>query len=291
MGFDAKDRVVVLHLDDLGMSSASIAAYRDLLVVDETLSGSAMVPCDHFSAIADLSRNRGPTRVDLGIHLTLISEWDQVRWRPLSVGSDDRSGLTDSDGFFWSTTQAMYDAAPAAAVEKEVRAQIDAALSVGVDVTHLDSHVFVLLHSTYLESFLRVAEDYRLPPFVLRQDETLLRSQYPTIEAERLIALRRRAMDAGVPFFDHLRVLSFDRPGERLEQAREALETLPPGLTYFLFHPSHDTPEARSLTPEWRVRVADYDLLRSESLRKVIAENGVQVVGCRAIRDAMRASS
>ena len=72
------------------------------------------------------------------MHLTLNSEKQPYRWRPLT-NPPRSAGLTDEAGYFWSTVPAVRKHAAPEAVEAELRAQIDAALAAGIDVTHLDA--------------------------------------------------------------------------------------------------------------------------------------------------------
>ena len=51
-------------------------------------TGSVMVPCPWFPEIARIARERPD--MDLGGHLTLTSEWDDFRWRPLTGSSAGR---------------------------------------------------------------------------------------------------------------------------------------------------------------------------------------------------------
>src|SRR5271168_3727172 len=60
-------------------------------------SASAMVPCPWFCEVAEYA-SRNPGR-DLGIHLTLTSEWNSYRWRPL-IGTQSGASLVDGTGHF-----------------------------------------------------------------------------------------------------------------------------------------------------------------------------------------------
>jgi hypothetical protein len=93
-----------------------------------------------------------------------------------------------------------------------------------------------------------------------------------------------------LPTFEHADVMPLERHENRLETAMQLLAQAPAGLTYFLFHPSIDTPELRAFAPDWRARVADYELFTSDVWRAALAGTGVRVIGWRAIRDALRAS-
>ncbi len=96
------------------------------------------------------------------------------------------------------------------------------------------------------------------------------------------------AEGAGLPLFDHAVVMPLERHEERQADALRLLAQAPPGLTYVIFHPSTDSPELRAFAPDWRARVADYHLFISDTLRQLLAEAGVQVIGFRALRDVMR---
>ena len=73
LGFQADDRVVVVHADDIGMCHATLPAIDQLMAFGLVTPASAMVPCPWFLEAASWHR-RNP-QFDLGIHLTLTSEW------------------------------------------------------------------------------------------------------------------------------------------------------------------------------------------------------------------------
>jgi hypothetical protein len=291
LGFSPTDRVVILHADDIGSSHSSVAAYADLLAAGVMSSAATMVPCPWFPAAAALCRQRSDDpRLDMGVHLTLNCEWDGYRWGPIST-RDPASGLLDDEGYFHRREPAAQTGANLDAVERELRAQIDRALAAGIDVTHLDTHMLTLFHPRLLPVYLRLSQQYRLPAFFLRPDaEQLDRWGYDLDDAEEVAALVRQAEAAGLPLFDHADVMSLDQHEHRLEEAVERLAQAPPGLTYFLFHPAIDTPELRAFAPDWRSRVADYQLFTNATLRATLAHAGLQVIGWRAIRDVMRNS-
>ena len=69
----------------------------------------------------------------IGVHLTLTSEHRGYRWRGLTSGAS----LHDDEGFFPTTTEVALQRVDAAEARAECRAQLETALSWGVDVTHL----------------------------------------------------------------------------------------------------------------------------------------------------------
>ncbi len=289
IGFASTDRVVILHADDIGSSQGTVAAYVDLVEAGAMSSAATMVPCPWFPAAAAFCRqHRDDPRIDMGVHLTLNCEWSAYRWGPIST-RNPASGLLDEEGYFHRREPAAQTEADLGAVERELSAQIDRALAAGIDVTHIDTHMLTLFHPRLLPIYLRLSQRYRLPAFLLRPDaEQLHRWGYGLDDAQEVAALVRQAEAAGLPLFDHADVMSLDRHEQRLEEAVERLTQAPPGLTYFLFHPAIDTPELRAFAPDWRSRVADYELFTSDAWRQAVREAGVQVVGWRAIRNVMR---
>ena len=68
------------------------------------------------------------------------------------------------------------------------------------------------------------------------------------------------------------------------------LSDLPAGVTHFLFHPSIDTPELRAIAPDWPSRVANYHTFMDPQLKKVIKNQGIQVIGYQHLRALMHSA-
>ena len=83
LGLTDKDRAVIIHTDDIGMCQASVTAYKDLMEFGIISSGATMVPCPWFLEAAKLCREH--PEYDMGVHLTLTSEWQTYRWGPVST--------------------------------------------------------------------------------------------------------------------------------------------------------------------------------------------------------------
>ena len=80
LGYGPEERVVVVHVDDIGMSEAANAGALQALEGAATC-GSVMVPCPAFEAAAELASARPD--LDLGVHLTLNAEYETYRWNPV----------------------------------------------------------------------------------------------------------------------------------------------------------------------------------------------------------------
>ncbi|MBE2222603.1 MAG: polysaccharide deacetylase family protein [Anaerolineae bacterium] len=289
LGLSDNDRVVIFHADDIGMCHASYAAYVDL--VDDGLFSSAatMVPCGWFPATAVFCREHRSTKtIDIGVHVTLTSEWDNFRWRPVAPISAD-SGLVDDEGYLHRGCEPVQTQAEVGAVHQEITAQVERALAAGIDVTHMDSHMGCVFHPRLLLTYLQIAQQYQLPALMLRptiSDELI--QMFGQVEADWIVQQASALEAAHFPLFDSIVGMPLDRHENRLEDAKQILGELPAGVHYVLAHPSVDTPELRAIAPDWRSRVADYDLFMSEAWRREIERAGVTVVGWRKLRDMMR---
>ena len=119
------------------MTHGSNVAFRELSARGVVSSGSVMAPCPWFPETLEMAA--ADPSLDLGVHLTLNAEKRPVKWRPLT-NPPRSAGLTDENGYFWPNPASVRRNAAPEAVEAELRAQIDAALAGGIDVTHLDAH-------------------------------------------------------------------------------------------------------------------------------------------------------
>src|SRR5712691_9735244 len=167
LGYPADAKLLIVHADDLGMAhsidAATIKAFESGLVS----SGSIMVPCPWLPEIAAYARSH--PEADLGLHLTLTSEWTSYRWGPV-LSKDRVASLLDKSGYFYLTESEAAAHLDVKEAEAEVRAQIDRARAFGIQPTHLDSHMGTLYQSKALfEVLLRVARENKLPTRMSRE--------------------------------------------------------------------------------------------------------------------------
>jgi len=276
LGFDANDRVVVIHADDIGMCHATLPAFADLMDFGLVSSGALMVTCPWFPEAAALCQTHPAW--DVGIHLTLNSEWSAYRWRPLS-DSAGAASLLDETGYLPRTVPALLATVETQAAVAEIKAQIEHARRAGVNPSHADSHMFALLHEQFFPLYAQICLEARLLPFIPRHDFRQWAGRDALIDGWE---------KQGVPIFDQLIAIK-DRhePGERVAEAKKVFDGLSPGLTCFLVHPAQDTPELRALAPRWQYRVADYEAFMSAELAAHVRDSGIQVISYHTLRANM----
>jgi len=288
LGCSDTDRAVIIHTDDIGMCHASLQAFKDLWKFGTITSAAVMVPCPWFPATAQMCREN--PEIDMGVHATLNAEWESYRWGPLST-RDQASGLLDADGYFHQWHQAVYDNAKPEAVEKEVNAQIERALAAGIDVTHVDSHMGTIMNPLFIQSYVQAAATRLLPSMLPRTDaEGMEMVGMSATEMQVYEPVMQQLEKLGVPMLDGILSMPLDEPGEQkqMEIAKDLLGNVPVGVTHFIFHPSIDTAELRSIAPDWESRVANYNTFMSDELKKFIESEDIKLIGYRAVREAMR---
>jgi len=275
LGHPANAKLLILHADDLGVAHSVNVASFDALDRGAVTSASIMIPTPWVTEVAAYARAH--PNADLGLHLTLNSEWQTYRWG--SVESRDRvESLLDSAGTFPSETAPVAARAKPAEVERELRAQIDRALALGIRPTHVDSHMGALFTTPELvATYVRVARAYRLPFLALRGDP---RSPPPAPFSEREILL------------DAVVIAGPEVPRDQWKTFYlNAIANLKPGLTEMIVHLGRDDAELQAVTVNhepygsaWRQR--DYDVLTSPEFKKALKDNNVILVTWRELQRA-----
>ena len=262
LGYAPDAKLLIVNCDDLGSSRAANVAIYEALRDGVATSATLMVPCPWARDAAAMYRGE-----DVGVHLTLNSEWETYRWGPITHSPS----LLDGDGGFPRTVEDVWDHADLDEVRKECRAQVERAIYGGFDVSHLQ------LRPAFFDAYLETAVDFGLP---LRMAPAA---------AERLIGFpyRRLAEQEGIVFPDHFVYTSV---GSR-RHIEKALFGLRPGVTEVYVHAAIDSDELRASHPDWASRVEDYAFVTADaSLVDLIERAGATLIGFRELRDLQRAS-
>src|SRR5256885_1465445 len=167
LGYPPDTKLLIIHADDLAVAHSVDSASFDALDKSAVTSASIMVPCPWITEVAAYAKAH--PEADLGLHLTLTSEWATYRWAGLAA-TDKVPSLYDPDGTLPNDESIVAKRAKPEEVERELRAQVERALALGIKPTHLDSHMGSLFTTPALFNvYTKVAHDYHLPFLAVRQ--------------------------------------------------------------------------------------------------------------------------
>src|SRR5688572_10991333 len=147
LGYPPEAKLLIVHADDLGMAHSINRASIKGLESGLVSSASMMIPCPWLPEIAAYARSH--PEADLGLHLTLSSEWSLYRWGPV-LPKERVPSLFDSAGYLYPTEMEAAARIDPKEAEAEIRAQIERARALGIQPTHLDSHMGTLYQTRAL---------------------------------------------------------------------------------------------------------------------------------------------
>jgi predicted glycoside hydrolase/deacetylase ChbG (UPF0249 family) len=251
---------IIVRADDIGaahsINEACIEVYKNGIA----RSVEIMVPCPWYPEAVKMLREM--PGYDVGIHLTMTSEWENVKWGPLTCAPS----LTDENGYFYPTYWAGENFTEAQTlthnnwkpeeVEQELRAQIERALK---DLPGRISHMGIHMGGAGADP--RIAEIQEK----LSKEYGLITDLEPY----------------GVKRFDGFR--GGRDAGDMTRNLIEGLEKIEPGTYLFVDHPAFDTPEIQALGHKGYMDVAANrnGVTRAwtdPKVRDVIAKRGIRLI-------------
>lgn len=267
LGYPADARLLVVNGDDFGVSHAVNAAILRACTAGIATSATLMAPCPWAGHAMRLLREH--PEIAFGVHLTVVAEYPDYRWGPLTPRERVPS-LLDETGFFYSNDRQpeLLARARREELELEFRAQIEAVLAAGLRPTHLDWHcLYDGGRPDVFDLTFGLAREYGL---ALR-----------VFEPSRARDLHRQGLpanDHGV--VDSTRLATAGKTARFLRMLRE----LPPGLSEWAVHPGLGTAEARAIDGWWAKRAADLRFLVSPEAREAVAAEGIVLLDYGALQ-------
>jgi len=277
LGYPKDAKLVIIHADDLGVSHSENAASIIALQKGSVSSASIMVPCPWFPEIAAYAQSN--PSADLGLHLTLTSEWKYYKWGPVTA-KEKVPGLINKNGFLYSSVDSVYQNASAAEIETEIRNQVVRAKQFGIDPTHLDAHMGTALQRyDYFRAYLKVGHEFKIPVFIPKQLELPLKVKFDTILNDKDVLVDNILSASPQDFKNGF--ANFYTNG---------IKNLKPGLTYLIIHTAYDNDEMRAVTidhPDWGAawRQEDFNFFTSPECKQALKDNNIYVITWKEIRD------
>lgn len=288
LGYPKGKKVLIIHVDDVGMSYESNQGAIKAIKEGVANSLSVMMPCGWVPGFVNYLKQNPD--LDAGLHLTLTSEWKDYRWGPLA-GKNQVKGLVDQEGALWKSVGDVVKNASPDEVEKEIRAQLDRARTMGFTPTHLDSHMGTLFATPeFLQRYLKVGMEEKIPVMFPGGHNTVVQEQEKMI-ADQLAMTQvvgKQLWDAGLPVLDDLENSSYGwkgpESGDKSETALQkyktakyinAIKNIKPGLTMVIMHCTIHTEVFPKITDSYPTREGDFLAMVDPELRRYIEKEGI----------------
>ena len=297
LGFPKGAKVLILHIDDVGMSWDSNQGTIRAMEEGVANSLSIMMPCPWVPGYVRYMKDHPD--VDAGLHLTLTSEWKDYRWPPLS-GRPAVPGLVDSEGAMWRSVELVVKNASPDEVEKEIREQLKRARDMGFEPTHLDSHMGTLFATpAFLERYIRVGIENKIPVMFPGGHGTMIGQQRGITKELKMQfqATGKQIWEAGLPVLDDLHNVSYDFeypaediPDEKLQkiatdQYIRTIRELKPGLSMVIMHCTAPSEVFEHIGSSGRIRKADMLAMMDPQFKKFLRDEKIILTTWRELKE------
>ena len=268
LGYPSDARLLIINADDFGLCHAVNEAIFRALRNGVLCSTTLMVPCPWSSHAMHFLTDHPD--IPFGVHLTVISEWRDYRWRPL-ISSEKVPSLIDQAGYFYrfEDMPAFLARVRLDQLEREWRAQIETVLAAGLTPTHLDWHALRIGdRADIADLMVKLAREYGLALRVRG------RSWTETVQSQ------------GLPCndYDFLDSYMLDQP-DRSAYYEKLLRELPTGLSEWAVHPGLYTSELLAIEGDSKhIRHLDYEFLMSQAAQDIVQEEGIFLLDYRPLQ-------
>ncbi|HVM88698.1 MAG TPA: polysaccharide deacetylase family protein [Puia sp.] len=298
LGYPKGSRVLILHVDDVGMSFDSNEGAIAAITKGVSTSCSIMMPCPWVPGFVHWLKDHPD--IDAGLHLTLTSEWRDYRWAPLA-GKTNVPGLVDQEGDMWHSVEEVVTHANADEVEREIRAQLERARNLGFQPTHLDTHMgTVYATAGFLERYVKVGIENHIPLMLPGGKDVLIQQQmhFPEAMITQLRNIGKQIWDAGLPVLDDLENTSYDvkipdeikNDDKKLQQFKTekyiaAIKSLKPGVTMMIMHCTATTEVFQHISDSGPVRKGDMLAMMDPAFRKALESENIILTTWRELKN------
>jgi len=282
-------KYLLVNADDFGMCHSANEAIFDLFRSGRIKSSTIMLPCPAAKEAVEFSVEN--PQYAIGVHLTTTSEWDTYRWKSLT----NSPSLHDDEGYMYASATDATKKGKYNEIEKEVRAQIEYAHSLGMKPSHLDNHMGSLYgHLTgrfsLLKMTLRICGEYGYPFRMFASHHKYICPRgIPYFAYKWCTTLSKKwgkKYDVIMP--DYLLFPDWDvMPTDSYESYKKRILkiwcNIPEGITETYVHPALESDELKSIVPLWQQRVWEYRLMKDEDTEKTLNTHGVELISYRDI--------
>lgn len=280
LGYDADAKLLIIHSDDIGVSHSENAATFEAIKNGVVNSGSIMMPCPWVPEVADYVKTH--PMVDFGLHLTLTAEWKHMKWGPVAP-SNQVSSLLNEEGYFHADCLTFGQKANVEEAIIELKAQIDKAIAMGIQPTHLDSHMGCLLFSSpeLFGAYLELGRRHKIPSMISRFFLKAAPESFNALVTPEDVILENVITASPEDYKNGMDIYY-----------ESVLKNLDAGVNVLLIHTAYDNAEMQALTidhPMWGSdwRQQDFDFFTSEKCKKLLESENIKCITWREIQLAM----
>lgn len=283
-------KYLIVNADDYGMCTAANEAVEELFLGGWLKSATVMMPCPGAEHAVKFSIDH--PEYAIGVHLTMTSEWGQYRWKPLTHGVS----LFDEDGYMWHESDQVEKNATYEDLDKEIRAQIDLAHSMGMKPSHIDNHMGSLYgHYTgrlgLAKLTLKICGEYGYAyRLYTKSDKRICPNGTPYILYSAVPLLSKRwGKKYNVVIPDYLLFPDWnDDMRVSYEVYRDTIlkiwTNIPEnGVTETFVHPSIENDELKGITARWQDRVWEYQLMKDPYVHQYLKDHDVELISYREL--------
>lgn len=280
LGYPEDAKLLIIHADDLGVAHSENQASILGMKVGMVNSASIMMPTPWVSEIAAYAQAH--PEADLGLHLTLTSEWEYMKWSPVAPLGDVPS-LVDSLGYFYDNCLEFGQKAKLEEAKQELKAQVERAYKMGIRPTHLDTHMGCLVFNSpdLFEAYLQLGRDYQLPVMLGRFFMQAAPQAFKDKVTKQDVIIDR-VLGATPADFESGMAASYEK----------TLRELDAGVHVMLVHLAFNDAEMQALSinhPNWgaKWRQEDFDFFTSKTCEQILKEENIQLITWRQIKELM----
>ena len=261
----------MIHADDAGLSWAENKATQIGMTKGSINSTSLMVPCPWYYEMAKFCLSN--PKLDYGIHLTLTGEWKNYPFKPCANPNKVKS-LINEYGYFHPKRDLIKKNAKAEEVYIELKTQIEIALKMGLNPSHLDSHMYTLgLRQDLIDVYIKLGEEYKLPIFLSKKLIKLV-GEDPNIFVFPESKCFESIFMGSYDIFQSKGLFNF---------YDDVIDELDEGISFVLIHPGLKSDEMDQITLDhpnfgsnWRSK--DYKYFTSERCKRKLKENSIELI-------------
>lgn len=256
-------KFLIINADDFGLSSNTNRGVIETFLQGILTSATVMMPTPYVDEVAEFQKKY--PQADIGVHLTLTSEWKNYRWGPLSSKEKVPSLLESGTPYLWPDAISVIKYVNPEEAKIEISAQIELAKKLGILITHLDCH----MGWGYLSDEL---SDVVFPHLIEN------RFPYREVSPKRVRKLKRE----GIKVIDNLIMTVQGSTFEELKKSFIShLKKLPLGISEVFFHPAYPD---KDIVGGWEKRDWERKLLLDEEVKQVIKDEDIILIGYRPLQ-------